>query len=161
MRANYPINEATLDGFKMMPIKEGKIPLAGFSAKISKQKEASKMGNRLFIDPSKYMLKPFNKITAEKRKAKIRVTAGFQQIDTLNYQLPENFSIERKLKDYQIETEFGSYTRTSIFINDRVQVLRHLTFKKGMYSKSRYEEFKDFLNSVLKMDKEKMVLVKE
>ncbi|MEQ8242460.1 DUF3857 domain-containing protein [Fulvivirga sp.] len=153
------LGDVKLNTFNLNPVKEGVVPQAGFTSTLESQKEAKIIGKRLFISPEKYFDSDLRKISESNREKPITVKYGYSQYDTLIYKVPENVYIEGTPKTYELDTKFGSYKKEFNLEQGKVMITRKFIFNDGTYPASDFEEFKDFVNSVLKSDRDKLVFL--
>ena len=83
------------------------------------------------------------------------------QIDTLEVSFPEGFMPEASLSDVLFDSDFGAYER---IINksdseNKYLLIRKFSLKAGEYQKEDYQEFREFVRSVQKHDRQRMVLL--
>ncbi len=153
------LGDVKMNTFNLHPVIEGVVPVAGFTSTLDSEKEAKIIGKRLFISPEKYFDSDLSKISESKREKPISVKYGYTQIDTLIYDLPENLYIEGAPKTYELNTKFGSYKKDVQVEQGKVVYIRKFVFNDGTYPATDFEMFKDFVNSVLKSDRDKLVLL--
>lgn len=95
----------------------------------------------------------------ESRKQNLYLGYGYLDIDTVEVEIPENFSIETLPEATVLETKFGKYeinfNKTS---ENKMTYRRKLRLEKGEYSPDEYENYRDFLRSIARLDKTKILL---
>jgi transglutaminase-like putative cysteine protease len=128
---------------------------------ISAKKYASKSGNRLIVQPN-----VFNKVTTipqryPDRKLGFEIERAFKDVDEFIIEMPSNLQIEAMSEGENLDTKFGSYFYKLEKIDDsKIKFTRQYILNKGTYDKSEYSAFRDFMKSIVKFDKTKIVLVK-
>ncbi|GAB1307968.1 hypothetical protein KH5_06510 [Urechidicola sp. KH5] len=96
------------------------------------------------------------------RKLPIEITRGFYDVDEVEMQLPNGYTVEAMAKDIKVETEYGNYETTFESLeNNKLKITRKLLFKTGNYSKEQYTDFRNFYRKIVKSDKSKIVLIKQ
>ena len=158
---NYRWPNTKLDDFALLNFEAGVVPKCGFKANLSSEKEATKMGKRLFIAADKYIDSHLPKLAAEERKTPIRITFGYQQSDTIVYVVPENMTVEKSLEPIVLASKYGNDVRKLSQEADKLTLYRHFEFYDGVYEVQEYEAFREFVNAVLEHDVDKVVLVEE
>ncbi len=95
----------------------------------------------------------------ESRKQKLYIGHGFMDIDTVEVEIPENFMFEVLPETTLLETQFGKYeidfTKTD---KNKLLYTRKIQIEKGEYAPSEYENYRDFLRSIARLDKTKILL---
>lgn len=150
-----------MESFSLIPLEEGVIPKGGYVAVMSNSKEGKQLGKRLFLDPGKYTRSYLSKLTSTERKQPIKIKYGYTQIDSIVYDLPVNMIIENESEDIILETKFGNYQRSVNKDSGKVILQREFKLNNGEYSIDDYNEFKEFVNSVIKHDNEQIVLLEK
>lgn len=120
----------------------------------------SKTGSRFFIP-----LCPLNKgsmsmFSANKREHDIDVKSGYMEVDTIEYILPESFSIESMPKDITLNSLIGNYVAKAELLDNKILFTQSLEIKSGRYSKDNYNDIKEFLAEVATALRRKIVLKK-
>ncbi|MEH6764781.1 MAG: DUF3857 domain-containing protein [Aequorivita antarctica] len=95
----------------------------------------------------------------ENRKQNLYLGHGYLDIDTLEVEIPENFSIDVLPESTVLETKFGKYQiGFSKTPENKLVYSRKLLINKGEYPPSEYENYRDFLRSIARLDKTKILL---
>lgn len=95
----------------------------------------------------------------EDRKQNLYLDYGYLDIDTMEVEIPENFSIETLPEATILETKFGKYEIAFSKISENeLTYTRKLRMDKGEYPPEEYENFRDFLRSIARLDKTKILL---
>lgn len=98
---------------------------------------------------------------ADERKQKLSIVRGFLDVDTIDIEIDEGFQINSLPEPTLIENKFGSYKISIEKISDsKFKYHRKLHIEKGEYSPEDYEEFREFLRSVGRLDNNKVLLEK-
>ena len=85
---------------------------------------------------------------------------GFTEQDSIVLKLPQGFKSETKFTPLSIKSLFGSFDMTLTEKSPTEVVLyRKLILNNQILPKEKYSELVDFLKSVAKADKTKLVLV--
>ena len=95
----------------------------------------------------------------ENRKQNLYLGHGYIDIDTVEVETPENFSIDVLPEATVLETKFGKYeigfNKTT---EGKLVYTRKLLINKGEYPPAEYENYRDFLRSIARLDKTKILL---
>ncbi|SRX74656.1 DUF3857 domain-containing protein [Aequorivita antarctica] len=95
----------------------------------------------------------------DNRKQNLYLGHGYVDIDTLEVEIPENFSIDVLPESTVLETKFGKYQiGFSKTPENKLVYSRKLLINKGEYPPSEYENYRDFLRSIARLDKTKILL---
>lgn len=156
---NHEFDNTVLNEASLKPVTGDVIPSAGFTSSLDSEKEAKIIGNRLFLSPEKFFESYLSKVSEKTREKSINIKYGYSQLDTLIYKIPENVYVEGSPKTYELDTKFGSYKKEYNLEQGKVTIIRKFIFNDGTYPASDFEDFKDFVNSVLKSDRDKLVLL--
>lgn len=86
---------------------------------------------------------------------------GYTNEDEIEITIPEGFVVEAKPNGLEQDTEFGSYKIEFTTLSaTKILCKRKLVLKKGIYDKSKYENYRKFLETIAKTDNSKVVLAK-
>ncbi|WP_051285456.1 DUF3857 domain-containing protein [Aequorivita capsosiphonis] len=95
----------------------------------------------------------------ENRKQNLYIGYGYLDIDRVEVEIPENFSIETLPESKVLENKFGKYEITFSKTSDNIMTYsRKLRMEKGEYPPEEYENYRDFLRSISRLDKTKILL---
>ncbi|MDX1628134.1 MAG: hypothetical protein R3345_05510, partial [Fulvivirga sp.] len=155
---NHEWGDMKLDHFSMESMQEGEVPEAGFQAAFIVNNEAKKMGSRLFLKPGKYVDSFVSKLSSDERKKPITIRYGYTQIDTIIYETPVYFHFEKGLDEVKMDTKYGYYQRSLNRSGEKIIYTRQFILKDGKYAPEEYEAFKNFINSVNKYDRQRVVV---
>lgn len=116
-----------------------------------------------------YLLSPniFNKNTyipprIESRKQILDLRRGFIDIDRVEIEIPENYIIEALPETTVLETKFGKYEINFVQTDEnKIIYSRDLRIEKGEYPPSEYENYREFLRSISRLDRVKLLLKRD
>lgn len=95
----------------------------------------------------------------EHRKQNLYIGYGYLDIDTVEVEIPENFSIDALPETSVLENKFGRYEIAfSKSGENKMTYFRKLRIEKGEYPPAEYENYRDFLRSIVRLDKTKILL---
>jgi len=80
--------------------------------------------------------------------------------DSIVYNLPLNYIVEYIPEDVSIENEFGKFTFNLEAGPTRIVFRRRLELNESDITSEKYEEFRTFINSIAKTDREKIILIR-
>ncbi|MDO5979633.1 DUF3857 domain-containing protein [Flavivirga spongiicola] len=96
------------------------------------------------------------------RKLPLKIKRGFTDIDEVEIKLPQDYKVESKPDNKNIENKFGSY-KSEVIVKDENTLIykREFVVKDGEFPKEDYELFRNFYKEVNKQDNAKMALIKK
>jgi hypothetical protein len=130
-------------------------PSAAFTYEASINDFASILGKMLIFNPSFEVEKYLQNIPIGIEISRFRTT-----YDSITYNLPLGFKIDYLPSNVKIESEFGKFSYQLETGNDKIIYTRFLEMKKGKIPQEKFPEFRSFINSVAKKDRELIILVK-
>lgn len=105
----------------------------------------------------------FNKLTSipqryKNRKYPLDIKRGFSDEDIVEIEFPITFKIESIPDDVLIENKFGKYQLMCTIKNNILTYKRLLLIKQGVYDKSEYENYRQFIEQIVKYDNSKLTI---
>ena len=96
------------------------------------------------------------------RKTPFQIQRGFIDTDETTITLPTEYTVESIPQNYELKSKFGEY-KTEIVKQNETNLLykRTLFIKKGIYSKTEYEDYRLFMDQIARNDNAKIVLLKK
>ena len=89
--------------------KKSEKPAVDEKLKLVANNYASVSGKRIFVMPNVLSRNSIKLKTGDERKYSIEYNSSFQDIDTINIQIPGGYNIESMPKDVTINNQFGNY----------------------------------------------------
>ncbi|MEO6612998.1 MAG: DUF3857 domain-containing protein [Chitinophagaceae bacterium] len=137
------------------------LPQIEESLDITVKNYATITGKRLFIIPN-IMSRANRKLPVDtERKYDLELKQEFQDIDTMEIELPAGYETEAVPKDVSLLSKFGKYTCSISKSSNKLIYYRHYEHYKGQYPAADYPELVKFYEAVYKADRNKVVLVKK
>jgi hypothetical protein len=137
------------------------IPTLEENLEFNSLKFASISGPRMFVKLNSLTTFFSNPEVKETRKTDLFLNPNsynFYDVDTVIYKIPENYEIEYLPKDIDKSSKFGDFSSKVINKNTEVLYIRKVILKGGMFDKSFYNEWVEFVKFINKTDLQKMVL---
>lgn len=136
-------------------------PLVTERISIIARKYASKSGKRLFITPNFLNQMSAKPPKEDERKSPVMVKTSYLDTDKVNIKLPDGYRLEFDLENVELNSDFGEYKVQYNFDPDSntLEYTRTLRMNEGKYSPEEYSAYRDFIRSIVKADKSKIVLV--
>lgn len=96
------------------------------------------------------------------RKNPFEVPRGYFNKDEIEIALPAGFAIESLPNKNELSSKFGVY-KIEIIKKDALNLIykRSFLLKKGLYTNTEYEEFRQFMEQISRYDNSKIVLAKK
>jgi len=130
-------------------------PTANFTYELSVNNFATLSGIRLFFSPS---------VTYEEflqdSPSSLEIKESQIVSDSISYAMPLNYKVEFLPADVKYHNEFGEFRYQLRVVNDKVFYQRYFEINKGIIPFEKFNEFRSFINSVAKTDREKIILTK-
>ncbi len=161
-RKNYLYNSLSIPGFTIKNLnyeyKKDVLPEIIENLEIDAVKYASVTSNRIFValnlmNKSEY--KP-EKDTA--RKNPIFISLAYIDKDSLIYQIPEGYKIERLPKDQTLESKYGKYSSRAIKDGNKIIYIRNQEQNSGEFPAENWADFRQYKLSIVKADKAVAIL---
>lgn len=130
-------------------------PRATFYYEMSVTNFAQQNGKRIYFNPSLTMedyLQDF--------PAAFEISESQIFTDSIGYNLPLGYKIDFMPENLSIENEFAKYKYHLELIKDKVIYRRYLEVNKGIITLEKYNEFRDFMNTVAKADRKRIILIR-
>jgi hypothetical protein len=154
----YDFGGLNVNKFKVSPVSDSIIPETGFEVEMQISDFASVVGDNIIFKPYIFNKLPYNKIKSKLRVRDFYVRRSFSQVDKIV--IHTNFNSNVNIKPFDLNTEFGSYSISVTKENNVLVFNRKLIILAGEYSKSKFKEFRSFINKIIKKDNQKIVLEK-
>lgn len=151
------INGFSIDGFEFKDDRENIV----FSEKtaLTIPNYANPVGDDFLFCPNIYSQNKYIPPRIENRKQNLYIKYGYIDLDTVEVEIPENFSIDFIPEPTILETKFGKYEISFSKISEsKMTYNRKLRIEKGEYPPAEYENYRDFLRSIARLDKTKILL---
>ncbi|HLO72877.1 MAG TPA: DUF3857 domain-containing protein [Flavobacterium sp.] len=94
------------------------------------------------------------------RKQPFEIQRGYTDIDIIQISIPEDYKIEALPDNITIENKFGTYKFEILTNNNLINYKRTLIIKQGFYDKSEYENYRQFIEQIVKHDNSKILFNK-
>lgn len=95
------------------------------------------------------------------RQFPLQVERGYTNEDEIEVSIPNGYAVEAKPSGIELNTEYGSYKiEFTVVSPTQISCKRKLIIKKGLYDKTKYEEYRKFRETIAKNDNSKIVISK-
>lgn len=124
-------------------------------------KYANATGNRLFIPINPLKAGNEDISSSEDRQSSFYTSFGYQDEEDITIHLPEGYKIESLPTDKEIETKFGSLKFTITKEANQVHALYRIIMHSGTFPAQDYLDFVKAKNTIAKVCKQRVVIVKQ
>jgi len=84
----------------------------------------------------------------KKRKLPVQINFPINQIDSIEYNIPDNYIITTIPQNTTINSNYGEYQVDFKIKDNKVLAIKHLKINAGFYSLNEYQKFHDFLHNI-------------
>lgn len=128
-------------------------PTGKFEFELNINGFGSKKLQRIYFTPA-YSKEDF----LPKDPALLKIISSSIAVDSIIYYLPHGYIVESLPDKYSIENEFGSYSYNLKTVGDKAILYRRLELNKGLITAEKYDQFREFYNSVARVDRGMIIL---
>lgn len=154
---HFKIPNFTIDSFELNNT-ETSAPNLVEKINLTLPKYASTSGSRLFLPLN--LASIWNEVPhkMKDRTLDIHMYSEISNTDTIQYTLPESFTIEVLPENINLENKYGKY-KSEIIVNARTLIyIRSIELNSGIYRPDEYTAFSDFFEEIRKNDSALAVL---
>jgi hypothetical protein len=116
---------------------------------------ASANGSRMYFNPVISVQDYLQEMPVQ-----MRIQFPYITVDSIAYNLPQNYKVEYLPENVNIENEFGKYSYILEVKGEKIIYRRIIEINKSNISIAKYQEFRTFINLIAKTDRERIILVK-
>jgi transglutaminase-like putative cysteine protease len=139
----------------------GRIPSLTENIDMAVTGYAQVSGKRLFIVPN-ILTKSGIKLNVDSvRRFDLEIDYDYYDADTVYIKIPEGYEVESLPKAQVVSTAFGEYICSFSFENDMLTYSRSIRQNNGRYPAAMYKDLAAFYQSILKADRQRVVLKKK
>ena len=147
-------------------VEKKRVPSVVEKLTLAINKYASKSGKRLFIQPNVFNKYTFTMPSTEtsgeqkvRRSEVIASTMAYTDVDTIEWQLPEGYTLEHTPESVKFQSRFGEYEATVKTEGTKMIYTRRMVVNDKAHPSDTLTELTDFYKNIEKADKAKVVLV--
>lgn len=153
--ATYDISE-----FKYVEHKNA-YPQIDEALEISISNYATITGKRLFLTPN-LLNQSNNKLSPEhERKYDLCFTYAYNDIDSVEIEIPNGYSLESIMQPVSLKSKFGNYSTTINLEGSKVKYTRTRQQFEGRFSSKDYSDLVKYYGAIYKADRGRIVFVKK
>lgn len=136
------------------------LPSIDESLDISVSNYANITGKRLFIVPN-VMTRTHQKFSVDStRKFDVVFNLEYQDVDTVEIELPKGYEAESIPKDVSVKSQYGQYSCSVKLSGNKLYYYRNIERFSGRFPANSYEDLRQFYEAMYKADRNRVVLVK-
>lgn len=141
-----------------MAIREGEEAIIDKKLNLSMSGYYTIMGSRIILP-----LNTINKVDnippySRNRKKPLLIKRNYREIDAYSITLPNSYKVDAIPDSITINTDFGLYHSSISVIDTIITYNREFKLNKGLFDKSRYNDFVDFMEKIMKYDNAQALL---
>lgn len=95
------------------------------------------------------------------RKYPVQFNYPVNKTDTIEYRIPEGYSIKKIPASMNLSCKYGTYTSEYSFSGDCIKAIKNLIIHAGLIPHEEYEAFYTFINDAGMNEKEKYILLNQ
>lgn len=121
----------------------------------------SKAGDRLLFAPNMLNRNEYVPKRDKERNRDIVINRGYLDEDEFIIEIPNGYEIESSLKPVKLKNDFGEFeVNVEQLSESTLHFKRRLLMKPGKFSKTSYNDYRDFRKTISRVDASKIVLIK-
>ena len=155
---NTDIPSFDINSFSMINVKD-RIPSAIVNTDLTLNRFATVSGKRLFLSPNLMNRSTYVPEKVENRKTNVVRKLAYIDLDTINYNLPEEIYPEFLPEPVKIKSRFGEYEASYKLDQGKLVYIRRVRMNKGEFPPESYTELIDFYRNLNKADNIKLVFL--
>ncbi len=121
----------------------------------------SKAADRILFAPNLFTRIDYVPKKSSGRTLPLVVRREYSYVDEIKLEFPDGYVVDSMLEPFQLETEFGAYKISMTPLAENTYLYkREFSSKSGSFPKERYNDYVNFIKTVVKKDKAKIILSK-
>lgn len=163
-RKDYLYKTISISGFTIKSLsyeyKKEILPVIIENMELTASKYASVTGNRLFIPLN--LMNQHNYIPDKDtiRKKNIFLSMAFCDVDSLIFQIPKDYEIDRLPKETILESIYGKYSMSISTEGNKIIYIRKIEQNSGEFPAETWADFRKYKLEIVKADKATAILKK-
>jgi transglutaminase-like putative cysteine protease len=126
---------------------------------LNANKYASKTANLLLFAPNVFNKRSQISPRYSDRKLDFELDRGYYEEDNYIIEIPQDFELEAMARPVKIINKFGEYSaEIKVLEPNKLSYKRTLLINKGKYPIEDYESFRDFYNTIVKSDNQRIAI---
>ncbi|WP_282037163.1 DUF3857 domain-containing protein [Saccharicrinis aurantiacus] len=122
---------------------------------------SSFVGSRMFVNINPINSQKWVPRYSRNRVAPLLLKADQSHTKSISFVVPDDYQLEIIPDDKRINSEFGSYQISFQKEDGKVKYQRSLILNKGEFPKEKYNEYVEFIEKVVKLEKAQLVFKKK
>lgn len=157
---NLRIKDFVIESVQYELKEEGKVPILYEFLDLELKNHISIVEDQLIIPVNIMNRLESTPVKNSCRLLDIVIEQPYFDIDSITFNIPENYNVSFKPDDVVIRSKYGEYKADFIIADNKLIYQRKFKFFKGIYKENEYNDFREFLKKVNKADNRKLILDK-
>ncbi len=153
---NFVINNVSLINYQLTPSHRDSTYISLTYNALSDDL-CKKYGNEIIIKLLPFTLPVFE--DPKYRENPVQISFPICKIDTIEYSIPENYTVMNKLSNQSINSDFGTYSLKVNKSSLGVEIIKEITVKAGNYPLEVYRKFYEFMDEVSKLEANTCIII--
>jgi len=156
----YPIDNIDFENTHYK-VESSEIPYIDEQLKnVAIKQYAPKNGSRVYLQPN-----IFNRISSvpnvSNRTLPLYINRAYMDEDYIVYTIPENYTIELKPANVDLDTDFGRFVMELKQVDNTLVYRRKIVTKEGVFPADRYADYVKFVHTIYGADVSKVVFLEQ
>ncbi|MDX8340265.1 DUF3857 domain-containing protein [Draconibacterium sp. IB214405] len=139
---------------------ESQLPTATRIREIEVARYAAKMGDRFFMPVNIINQSSTTPKREKNRTYPFRMNLSYSDVDNVQMQLPEGYTIEYLPEGATITSDFGSFQYALKADGNTISYMRKNAVNAGTYQPEKYADFVEYMKKIYDADNQKIILKK-
>lgn len=159
LRSSISLVQAEIDNIRYCEQKQP-MPSIDIRYNINSNQYGTLTGKRMFLPANIFHRSFYASAQSVERTQDIRMEYGYTDIDSIQIQLPEGYTIESTPKTDRQDTPFGTFCSTLYADGRSIYITHRLFIKRGKYPKEEYGKFLEFRKKIAEQYGAKIIIKK-
>jgi hypothetical protein len=160
LEKNLPLSTYTINNYNYKQNKTA-LPSIDEELNVTASNYATITGKRIFLVPNVLNRSGLTLLADSSRTSDFIFTYAYRDQDEVEINVPAGYTIESSPKNVVMKTAFANYTINCTMKDNKIIYSRIMEQHAGRFKADMQKEIMDFYNGVYKIDRSRVVLVKE
>ena len=153
------ISSFDIKSFSMKTVVDERTPVAQVELNLSLPNLASVSGKRIFLTPNLMNRHTYIPEKVQSRQTNVVIRMPYTDIDTIEYEIPEDVYPEFLPEPILIKSRFGEYEARCTVEQGRIRYVRQIRVEQVEYPPDSYNELIEFYKAINRADNMKLVFL--
>ena len=122
---------------------------------------ATVVGNDIIFSPNIFNRRASIPVRYDNRNLPLHLAREYKDVDTITIKIPSGYRVEALPKDETIDSAFGLYSiALEKVAQDTIQYTRTIVMNEGTFPKEEYENYREFIRTIVNLDNSKILITK-